>query len=313
MEAVLLGDVAPLDLAAHRRDVVLRKADGLQIGQAPPCLAEVGQQIHRPSIGGDAVVLAAHRLQHVAIAHPGLGLGRVVLQHRLVAGDRLGIFANAAERGGLQVAVGGVAGIGGEQQVGLGDRVRRPVLAVENLGVVVPGRGEARRQFQAPLQQALGVLVTAEARAGLGQHADGGHVGRVVFQEVAQQPLGHRQPVVAQGRGRLDQDRILHRSPDVAGVGGVRARVVAQDHQLVAERPPRASLRGVGPHGVGQRLDGLPVGAQAAERGAQQGQRGRMPRHDLEDLARLLGRQRRLAIEQAGGMRQRHVEPGDRC
>ena len=104
---------------------------------------------------------------------------------------------------------------------------------------------EPRRELEAPLQQRLGIGVAAETGAGLGQHADGGDVGRRALQPRAQDPLGHRQLVVAEGLGRLHELRIVDRGADRAGVGFVGAGRIARERQLVGERAPGRGQPGV--------------------------------------------------------------------
>jgi hypothetical protein len=254
VEAVLVGQVRPLQLGFHGRHVGLGEADGLQVGQAPPGLTELRRQRDRAAVGLDRVGLAADGLQSMAVAHPDLGLLRLVLQHPLVEADRLFVLADPAERGGLQVAVAGVARILGQQAVTLGDRGLRLVPPVKHRRIVVPRRGEARGQLHAAGQQLLGVVQPAQARAGLGQHADGGHVSGPRLQDRAQGVLGDGEAVLAERGGGLDQVRVADAGADRAQVGG---------------------------------LGGLGL-ALAAQRRAQQAQGGRVLPGDAEDLAGLL-------------------------
>src|SRR3546814_7309707 len=58
----------------HFRALLRPEPDRLEIREAPPDFAEPRIGGERAAIGGDAVVLPPDRLQHMAIAHPELGM-----------------------------------------------------------------------------------------------------------------------------------------------------------------------------------------------------------------------------------------------
>ena len=57
MEAILVGNVGPRELRLHRGDVALVELHCLEIGEAPPDLAEFGGDVDGATIGGDSVRL----------------------------------------------------------------------------------------------------------------------------------------------------------------------------------------------------------------------------------------------------------------
>src|SRR3546814_9219971 len=69
-----IGGVRAAQRRLHRRAFVGAETDRLQIGEAPPQFAEPRIGGKRVAIGGDALLLPPHRLQHMAIAHPQLGV-----------------------------------------------------------------------------------------------------------------------------------------------------------------------------------------------------------------------------------------------
>ena len=79
----------------------------------------------------------------------------------------------------------------------------------------------------------------AEPGGDLGEHADRGDVGGVALEVLAQQGLGHGDPVLAERGCRSEQLRVARRSPDVIRVGGIGTRCVAHRSQVVAEATPR--------------------------------------------------------------------------
>ncbi len=104
----------------------------------------------------------------MAIAHPALRVARIVGQQRAIALHRAGVFADLAQRRGLQAAVVRVPRVGRQQHLDLSQRLAGSVLAMKHGRVVVPCGGEAGRQLQAAREQRLGGLEAAQARAACG-------------------------------------------------------------------------------------------------------------------------------------------------
>ena len=210
MQPVLGVEVAALQLRAHAGDVGIVEAEGLEVGQAPPCVAEARLEFGATPVGGDRALRVAGGLQRVPQAQPDPGLVRMPGEDALVQPDRFLVIAGAAQHDRLEVAVAGVAGIAGQQVFDLGQRVLRTIAAVQDHGVVLARGMEARGQLQAALEQAGGILVTAYPGGDLGQHADRGDIGRHALQPGAQQRLGAGNVVLDQGSAGCEQDRIGH-------------------------------------------------------------------------------------------------------
>ena len=68
LEPVVFVEIAALQRGLHRGHVVVVEVHGLQIGEAPPGVAERRLQGDRLAIGGETVRLTPDRLQQVAVA-----------------------------------------------------------------------------------------------------------------------------------------------------------------------------------------------------------------------------------------------------
>ena len=212
---------------------------------------------------------------------------------------------------------------------------------MQDHGIVVARRPEARRQFQAAGQQVLGVAVAPDARGDLGQHADGSHVSWKLLQVTAQQRLGDGDATFGQCQRRFHEPGIARRIANVVGVGLVGACGITHRIQVITQGAPGIGHRRLQAHGRTQRRDGFLAapgiakrqpeftlcGCPARLRGGQrledaqcvcdvvrsppghrqQQRRGRVIRNRAEDLACLLGSQTRLGHEQLFGVGQRHV------
>ena len=211
VEAVGVGQITGRQRGLHRADIVCGKLHGLQVGKAPPDFAEGRGNRQRLPVGGDPVGLPPDGFQHMAIAHPDLGLARRGLQHLLVKRNRLVEPADPAKGCGLQVGMGDILRFNRPDQIELGNRLRWPVLTVERCCQIGAGRPEIRGQFQRPAQQGLGILVAANPTGKLRQHPDSGGIERIIAQMGLQQRLGLRQAVVVQRQRRLHQARVAQR------------------------------------------------------------------------------------------------------
>ena len=240
--AVLFADVGPRELPAHDGDVARLEAERLEVGEAPPGLAEVGKKLGAPAVRIDAFVRPAKRLERVAVTHPAFRQRGLLAEKNFIDFDRFLVFADPDQRRRAQCAIARIAGLLRHQQIDLRERLLRFHLPVQDGGVVLPGRGEARCQFQHAREKMLGILVASEPRTGFRQHADRRDVCGMVLHERTQQPLGHGEAVLAQrGRG-LDQLRIVDRRLDVARIGGIGCGAVVQHGVEVAEHAPRCSV-----------------------------------------------------------------------
>ena len=277
MEAILPADRRVRQRGLHRGGICRIELHRLQIGEAPPDLAQPGGRGERAAIGGDAVRLPADRLQQMAVAHPDLRLIGEALQHGFVKRDRLLIGADAAERGRLQILVGlQVDALQRRKRV---DRLGRPVLLVEHGREIGAGRREAGRQLQRAAQQMLRVLQPPDTGGQLRHHPDRGDVGRLVVQARAENVLDRGQVVVEQSLGGAHQLRIVDGDADRVEFGLLSRLVLAAAPKCRAEQ-----AEGVGIVGRG-----------------------------LQDLARLHSGEPRIVPQQPAGDPQRIVHRPGRC
>src|SRR3954465_15301619 len=68
--AAAAAKIAPPQLCLHAVNVVCGKADRLQIRQAAPRFTQVGLQLRRFTISGNARLLPPRGAQRIAVAHP---------------------------------------------------------------------------------------------------------------------------------------------------------------------------------------------------------------------------------------------------
>ena len=236
---VLIAEIRARQLALHRGHVRGIEAEGLEVGQAPVGLAVRWIHRDRAPVSLDRARLGSGCLQHVAVARPQPGQAWMPGEDRLVQRDRLVGVADAAEDRGLEVEVARVRRFDRKQGVGLGESLDRPVQPVEHKGMVLARGVEPGREFKAAREQRFGVVVASEPRRDLGQHADRGDVRRCAPEMRAQQRLGLRNALLAQGRCRREQHRVARRVADMRGVGGLGGRGVARRRQQVGHRQPR--------------------------------------------------------------------------
>ena len=282
----------------------------------------------------------------MAVAHPHLRLLRELLEHGGIDCGGTGVVADVREHRGLEVAVTGVARLAGDELLDVRQRRCGLALAIEHGGVVVAGSIEARGELQAALEQQLRVGVAAQARRNFGEHPQCRHVGRVALEMRAQHRLGLRDAVLDQRRRGGKQPRVARGRLDVARVGCVRSRGVADRDEMVRERKPRVGQvgfeldrpaqrrqRGLALSGGPQRNAELVVGcgparlpraqlpqslqgnldlAAGAPRNRQQQQRRRIVRRHPQNFRRLLGRECRFDRQEARGMAQGHFHRAQR-
>ena len=132
VEPILLGQVGGAQRALHHRDRLLLEAIGLEIGEAPPNLPQRRLDRRGLSIGCNRILVAADRLQRMAIAHPvAREIGEIGKQ-AFVDLDRRSIFAQPHQGRGLDGARSTLAGIFGEQDVDLRQRFLAAVVALQD-------------------------------------------------------------------------------------------------------------------------------------------------------------------------------------
>ena len=346
VKAVIGAQVVARQLLAHGRDFSFAELVDLEVREAPPGFSALRQQCDAAVVCLDAVGLAARGRERVAVAHPDAGLTGTGLQHCGKKLECLRKIAYLAEHDGLEVAVSAVIRVRRHQAVDLFERLRWLVEPVQHDGIVVACLDEAGGQLQAAQQEPFRIPVQAEARAGLRQHAQRRHVGRMPVKIGAQQLLSFGDAIFDQRRCCFEEFRVARRSTDVIRVSGIRAGRVPGDNQGVAQSAP--SVRQIRPESertpdrsarlrvlarLRQRLSVFEVrygrARLRAGQGAQRLQRGRqvaeaplgdpghqhglgVTGHDLEDFFRLLQRQGGVAAQQSLRVRQGDFEGAGR-
>ncbi len=238
VQPVLVVEVGRRQRAQHGRDLLGAEVEGLEVGQAPPRLAQRRGQRDAAQIGLHAVGLPPHRLQHMAQAQPQARLVGMALQQALIGGGAALIVPDRGQDGGVEAEMGGVVGLDLEQALDLDQGLGRLVVPVQHPGIGAPRRDEAGRQLQATLQHGLGLAVAAEPGAHLGQHPQGRDVGGMGAQARAQQALGQVQFVAVQRVTGAHQLGIVHPGLDVTHIGHASAGGIAGLAQQVAKRAP---------------------------------------------------------------------------
>ena len=190
--AVLLGQIGARQMRLHRQFFLGAEAKGLQVGEAPIGLAQVRRQLNAPAVGRDAVLLPAGGGQRMPVAQPNVGMFGMRLQYFRVYVDGFAVLADLDQNDRLQISIHRIVRIQLLQPIDLSKRGCGFIAPMQNHGVLVARRIEARRQLQTSLQECLGVGVAAQTGRHLGQHAQRGHIGRVLLQMRAQQGFGLR-------------------------------------------------------------------------------------------------------------------------
>ena len=213
MIAILGSEVVAGELCTHRVDLCVVEAERLEVCEAPVRLAEMRCQLEAPEIGVDALALAVGGLEHVPVAHPGLGLLRILAQHLGIELDGGREVAEAAQHRCLARAQSRIARLASQQLVDDVESLLRAVLAVQHERVVLPGGGKARSEREATLEQLLGVRKTPEARSHFGEQAQGRDIVWLLPEVLAQQGFGDGDAVLAQRGGGFLQTRIAASKP----------------------------------------------------------------------------------------------------
>jgi hypothetical protein len=153
--------------------------------------------------------------------------------------DGFAVLADLPENDRPQILVNRISRLGAGELIEVMQRRRGLVLPLQHDDVLVAGGREARGEFQAALQQRLGIGIAAEAGRHLGQHAQRRHIGRMALQMRPQQRFRFRNPAVDECRRRDQQPWILGRCLDVLRISGVRAPRIAAEGQQITQRAPR--------------------------------------------------------------------------
>lgn len=186
VNARFFAEILARELDAHGFLFVRAEAKGLQVREAPVGLSRGRRDAL--SIGCRAVRLAAGGRQSVAVAQPDPGVLGMDGENLLVQLDRLLVLADR-ENHGSGILVRCIARIGLLQPIDLRKRRRRLVLSLQHDGVLVARRCEARRQFQARLEECLGIRVASQACRDLRQHPNRSDIGGILLEMRSEQCL----------------------------------------------------------------------------------------------------------------------------
>jgi hypothetical protein len=342
VEAILLFEFRARQLRAHRFDVSRREAEGLEVREAPVDFAQLRRELDALAIRADRFVLPAGGLERVAIAHPDLGVVRILRQHARVQLDGLRVLTDARQDRRLQIAIARVAWIGPEQQIDFFQRLGRLALAVQDEGIVVSCGPKARCELQAAFEQRLCISVATQAGCDFRKHADSGDVGGLLLQMRAQQRFGLGDTALDERSRGFHQPRIASGCLDVLRAGVVCAPRIAHGRKVIGQRAPRIGVIGLQLHGAPERFDRClslcvtPVSKsqlkmcdrpgwmrrrEAMQHGegfrqvtarsvrcAEHQQRCRLLRHDFEDFPGLFCSRDGIGREQVRGVAQSHFK-----
>ena len=109
VEAVLQREVDARELRLHRLEICRAEANGLQVREAEPRLAELRREFEGAPVCREAVRLAPGALQRMAVAQPDLRVARVLREHAGIQLGRRIDVADPRQDPRLEVAIGGVA------------------------------------------------------------------------------------------------------------------------------------------------------------------------------------------------------------
>ena len=111
----------------------------------------------------------------------------------------------------------------------------------------------------------------------------------------------------------VHESRVVGRMTQVLREGFVGRGAHVQRAVVIAERAPGLEQFRLEMHRPAQRRDGLLALAETPQRQSRQRQRIRLVGMDLQDLIGLLGRGRRITLQQARGVRQRDLQRAMWC
>ena len=131
------------------------------------------------------------------------------------------------------------------------------MLAHQNYCIAVSRRMIIRGQFQATLQQMAGIFQLPEFDAYIGQHPNGSHVSRVLFQQIANNGFRLAHFVITQQSAGLDQFRMRGGEFKMPLKSLAAAVFVTGDRQLMAEALPGRRMLRVNRDRFSQGRDGI--------------------------------------------------------
>ena len=252
------------------------------------------------------------RLQRVPETHPDARLLRVVREHRPVLRDGFLELADAAEDRRLEIAQPGIRRIVGEQRLRFAQRGFGLVRPMQHHRVVLPRHREARRELETARQQRFRIGDAADARRDFGEHADGGDVGGIVPQVLAQQAFRVGDAVLAQRQRRNHELRIARRMPQMLRESLVGGLAHLERAVVIRERAPgiRQSRASNAPRGAAPRWPHRRCPA-ARARDPRSASASGWSGITLRISAACSSAARRIAVQQARGVHERHLESAE--
>jgi hypothetical protein len=151
------------------RNLGIREAIGLQVGEAPVRLPEPGPRGGGCPIGFDGLGGPSQRLQRMPDRKVQLGIVGRLRQELQVERQRRRVIAEAGAHRRMRGAVGAVVGIHGEQLLDFLARTHVLMTLQQHDRIVVARLAVLRRHLEDVLQEKFGVVGHVELHADLGE------------------------------------------------------------------------------------------------------------------------------------------------
>ena len=113
-----------------------------------------------------------------------------------------------------------------------------PLQPPQHIGVILPGQGEVRSQFQAGSQQVAGILEASDAGGDLGQHAQGRNVIRGSLEHLTDQGFSTGDTALLQVVRGFNQLGVAGRALQIALQCSLASSAVPLGFQLIAQGQP---------------------------------------------------------------------------
>ena len=130
MQAVFDGKIVALERALHDFNFWIAEAERLEVGEAPPRVAEVKISFDRAPVCRDRAFALASGLQRMPVGKPDLRLPRMFARQCLVDFDRGLVFADPAQHRRFEIAITGMYGVVAQQAFELLQRFGRMIRAM---------------------------------------------------------------------------------------------------------------------------------------------------------------------------------------
>src|SRR6185295_8396627 len=182
MEAIIVLETAAVENLLHRKNIVFRKPNRLEVRETPPNLAQSRIDTRSPAVCGNRLVLPADRLEHVGVCHERSRLVRSLGDHLLIELEGLVEVAQARERRRMQAEIARAIGLGRDNFINQRQRLGGAPEPTQHHREIGARRGEVRVDLKGAAKETLGVLKAAEPCSKLSEHADCPHIERVFLQ-----------------------------------------------------------------------------------------------------------------------------------